>query len=104
MYLIGCIVLSILLVGFFIGIQVAFVNLNRLSVELKKKQGKSSGILFSGFLEEPSRFIGITLVGFNIFLVVYGLLNRCFAATVLELVGYYMAYIKRLYQRNKVFI
>jgi len=74
MYLIGCIVLSILLVGFFIGIQVAFVNLNRLSVELKKKQGKSSGILFSGFLEEPSRFIGITLVGFNIFLVVYGLL------------------------------
>jgi len=74
MYLIGCIILSILLVGFFIGIQVAFVNLNRLSVELKKKQGKSSGILFSGFLEEPSRFIGITLVGFNIFLVVYGLL------------------------------
>jgi putative hemolysin len=74
MYLIGCIVLSILLVGFFIGIQVAFVNLNRLSVELKKKQGKSSGILFSGFLEDPSRFIGITLVGFNIFLVVYGLL------------------------------
>lgn len=74
MYLIGCIVLSVLLVGFFTGIQVAFVNLNRLNVELKKKQGKSSGILFSGFLEEPSRFIGITLVGFNIFLVVYGLL------------------------------
>jgi len=74
MYLIACIVLSVLLVGFFTGIQVAFVNLNRLNVELKKKQGKSSGILFSGFLEEPSRFIGITLVGFNIFLVIYGLL------------------------------
>ncbi|MEJ7736219.1 MAG: hemolysin family protein [Chitinophagaceae bacterium] len=68
------IVLSILLVGFFVGIQIAFVSVNKLTVELKKKQGRRSGILISYFLDEPSKFIGATLVGFNVFLVIYGLL------------------------------
>lgn len=68
------IVLSIILVGFFAGIQIAFTNVNKLTVELKKKQGRSSGILLSAFLDEPSKFIGATLVGLNLFLVIYGLL------------------------------
>ncbi len=68
------IVLSIMLVGFFAGIQIAFTNVNKLTVELKKKQGRRSGILLSGFLDEPSKFIGATLVGLNLFLVIYGLL------------------------------
>jgi putative hemolysin len=68
------VVLSILLIGFFSGIEVAFVSVNRLTVELKRKQGKSGGVLIAKLLEQPSGFIGITLVGFNIFLVIYGLL------------------------------
>jgi putative hemolysin len=68
------IVLSIILVGFFAGIEVAFSGINRLNVELKKKQGKKSGLLFSYFIDDPTRFIGFVLVGFNVFLVVYGLL------------------------------
>ncbi len=68
------IVLSIILVGFFAGIEVAFASLNRLNVELKKKQGAKSGLLFSYFIEDPTRFIGFVLVGFNFFLVIYGLL------------------------------
>jgi putative hemolysin len=71
---IGWIVLSIILIGFFVGIQIAFVSVNKLTVELKKKQGRSSGLLFSRFLDEPSKFIGTILVGFNVFLVIYGLL------------------------------
>lgn len=71
---IGYIVLSILLVGFFVGIQIAFISVNKLTVELKKKQGRRSGILLSYFLDEPSKFIGATLLGFNFFLVIYGLL------------------------------
>jgi CBS domain containing-hemolysin-like protein len=63
-----------LLVGFFAGIQMAFVSVNKLTVELKKKQGRRGGILLSYFLYEPSRFIGATLIGFNFFLVIYGLL------------------------------
>ncbi|HEX6915634.1 MAG TPA: CNNM domain-containing protein, partial [Chitinophagaceae bacterium] len=65
---------TLLFIGFFSGLEIAFVSVNRLSVELKKKQGKKSGIIISSFLEKPSRFIGTTLLGFNIFLVVYGLL------------------------------
>src|SRR5688572_9775433 len=71
---IGWIALSIILIGFFVGIQIAFVSVNKLTVELKKKQGRSSGLLFSRFLDEPSKFIGTILVGFNVCLVIYGLL------------------------------
>lgn len=65
---------TLLLIGFFSGLEIAFVSVNRLSVELKKKQGKRSGLIISSFLERPSRFIGTTLLGFNIFLVIYGLM------------------------------
>ncbi len=68
------IVLSIILIGFFTGIQIAFVNVNRLTVELKKKQGKSSSILLSTLISAPGKFLGTTLIGFNICLVIYGLL------------------------------
>jgi putative hemolysin len=68
------IIVFVLLISFFAGIDVAFTSINRLKVELKKKQGKKGGILLSSFFEDPSRFLGITLIGFNICLVVYGLL------------------------------
>ena len=71
---IGWIAVSIVLIGFFVGLQIAFVSVNKLTVELKKKQGRSSGLLFSRFLDEPSKFLGTILVGFNLFLVIYGLL------------------------------
>src|SRR3954469_9277093 len=68
------IVITLLLIGFFAGIEIAFVTANRLSIELKKKQGKRSGLILSKFMEEPARFIGTCLIGVNVFLVVYGLL------------------------------
>ncbi|KIC94792.1 hemolysin family protein [Flavihumibacter solisilvae] len=72
--LLGFIIILLLLVGFFSGIEAAFSSVNRLSVELRKKQGRTGGILMSQFLDRPSNFIGIVLVGFNIFLVFYGLM------------------------------
>lgn len=73
-----CIGIAILLIAFFAGIEVAFANANRLSIELKKKQGSSSGILLSKLWDQPSRFIGTVLVGFNFFLVVFVLLVSIF--------------------------
>ncbi len=72
-YLLIWIGVSLLMIAFFAGIEIAFISANRLSIELKKKQGKRSGIVLSRFMEEPSRFIGICLIGVNIFLVIYGL-------------------------------
>jgi putative hemolysin len=73
-FIIFLIVITIIFIGFFAGMEIAFVTANRLSIELKKKQGKLSGIILSRFMEEPARFIGTCLIGINFFLVIYGLL------------------------------
>ncbi len=65
--------IAFILAGFFAGIEVGFVSLNRLAVELRKKQrSKSAGIL-SQFLDEPSKFIYAMNVGIVMMLVIYGL-------------------------------
>jgi CBS domain containing-hemolysin-like protein len=58
-----------LLMGFFAGIEMAFYSANRLSIEIKKKQGVTSTQILSRFIESPARFLGTTLIGFTIFLV-----------------------------------
>lgn len=71
----GILLLGILLIlGFFAGIEIAFVSSNKLSIELKKKQGRRSGIIISQFLDNPWAFVGSCIVGYGIFLVIYGLL------------------------------
>lgn len=72
------ILISLLFIGFFSGIEIAFVSANKLSIELRKKQGIYSGKVWSDFADKPARFIGTTLIGFNIILVVYGLLWSSF--------------------------
>ena len=62
--LIGIIV-AFMLVGFFAGIEVAFVSANKLPIELKKKQGLRSGKILSEFMDTPAKFIGTTLIGIN---------------------------------------
>lgn len=73
-YTILCIVGTLLFIGFFAGYEIAFVTANRLTIELKKKQGKKSGTILARFMEFPARFIGTCLIGLNVFLVIYGLL------------------------------
>ncbi|MEY2640043.1 MAG: hypothetical protein RIR90_1525 [Bacteroidota bacterium] len=74
LYTIGWIFVTLLFIAFFAGYEIAFVSGNRLNIELRKKQGKRSGIIIAGFLEHPARFIGTCLIGLNFFLVIYGLL------------------------------
>ena len=78
LYTIIWIVVSLILIGFFAGYEIAFISANRLSIELKKKQGLRSGIILSNFMESPAKFIGTCLIGLNIVLVVYGLLFTSF--------------------------
>jgi putative hemolysin len=63
------IALAVFFIAYFSGIEVAFTTANRLNIELKKKQGSTSSQLLSSLFENPSRFIGVNIVGFN-FLVV----------------------------------
>jgi CBS domain containing-hemolysin-like protein len=62
-----------MLMGFFAGIEMAFYSANRLGIELKKKQGTTSGKLLAQFTESPVRFLGTTLIGFNVFLIFFSL-------------------------------
>ncbi|HEU5167356.1 MAG TPA: hemolysin family protein [Chitinophagaceae bacterium] len=66
-------ILTILLMGFFAGIEMAFYSANRMSIELKKKQGRTSGQILDQFVDHPVYFLGTTLIGFNVFLVFFGL-------------------------------
>ncbi|MFZ1529520.1 MAG: hemolysin family protein [Ferruginibacter sp.] len=68
------IIISLVFIGFLSGVEIAFISVNKLSIELNKKQGTYSGKLWSGFGERPARFIGTILVASNVLLVVYGLL------------------------------
>jgi putative hemolysin len=75
--------LAIFFIAYFSGIEVAFTSANRLNIELKKKQGANSGILLSNLFDNPSRFIGTNIVGFNFFLVIAVLLGSAFWSLVI---------------------
>jgi putative hemolysin len=66
--------IALLLIGFFAGIEIAFISANKLSIELNRKQGTKSGKVWGFYADRPARFIGTTLVGINLVFVVYGLL------------------------------
>jgi len=64
--------ISLLFIGFFAGMETAFVSANRLTVELKKKQGKHSGLILARLFENPFQVLASCIVGYNMFLVIYG--------------------------------
>lgn len=68
------IIIALLLIGFFTGIESVFISANKLSVELRKKQGNYSGKTWAFFLKKPARFIVTMLLTIDILFVIYGLL------------------------------
>lgn len=66
------IAVSLVFSFFFSGIEIAFLSANRLQVELRGKQGIWSGRIMSYFMRNPSRFIGTTLIGNTLALVIFG--------------------------------
>lgn len=77
-YLLIGIGISLLLTGFFAGLETAFGSVNRFSVELKKKQGLTSARILGSFMEHPARFIGSSLTGVTLSLVAFVLLTGRF--------------------------
>jgi putative hemolysin len=79
-------VITLLLMGFFAGIEMAYYSANRLNVELRKNQGDTTGNLLAKFIDAPASFIGTTLIGFTVFLVFFALQ----ISTVMEPVWKYL--------------
>lgn len=80
LYIAGC----LLMIAFFAGTEIAFVSANKLNIELKKKQGTMSGRILGHFSGNPEEFIGSSLIGINIFIVIYGLLMTQLTAPYLH--------------------
>jgi len=68
------ILITLIFSFFFSGIEIAFVSANKLQIELQGSQGLLSGKILAGYIKKPSRFIGTTLIGNTISLVLYGML------------------------------
>jgi CBS domain containing-hemolysin-like protein len=64
----------------FSGLEIAFISSNKLQIELQNKQGFLSGRILSQFVKKQGQFIGTTLIGNTICLVLYGI----FMAYLLE--------------------
>ena len=64
-----------MLAGFFSAVEMAYVSVNRLYFELHSKQGPLGEKLVSGFLKNPILFVGTTLTGNTLFLVLFVVLS-----------------------------
>jgi putative hemolysin len=76
----GIVVVTLLFSAFFSGIEIAYISANKLQMELQGKQGTFTGRVLSSFSKRPGQFIGTTLLGNTISLVLYGI----FIANMLE--------------------
>lgn len=79
-YLFTVVLISLIFSAFFSGIEIAFISADKLQIELQRKQGDLAGRILASYVQKPSEFIGTTLIGNTIALVVYGY----FMALVLE--------------------
>ncbi|WP_118950081.1 hemolysin family protein [Taibaiella helva] len=67
----GLIIACLLLIVIFTGVEYAYLASNKLTIELKRKQGRASGRILGSFFDYPERFWSATVIGFYIVLVCF---------------------------------
>ena len=78
---------TILMMAFFSGIEMAFYSVNRFGIELKKKQGRPGAQMLSRLIQTPELFISTTVIGFSISLVCFVLLFSTITFPMWQFVG-----------------
>jgi len=74
------VIITLLFSAFFSGMEIAFISSNKLQIELQRKQGSLVGKVLNTFVNNTGQFIGTTLMGNTVSLVLYGI----FMAFLLE--------------------
>ncbi|REG83981.1 hemolysin family protein [Algoriphagus antarcticus] len=67
------VIITLVFSAFFSGMEIAYISANKLQIELQNKQGDMTGRILSVFVQRPGQFIGTTLLGNTIMLVLYGI-------------------------------
>ena len=65
--------LALVFSAFFSGYEIAFLQGNKLKVELDRKQGKRYALVMEKFIKNPEKLISSLLVGNNVAIVIYGI-------------------------------
>lgn len=63
------VIISVVLVGFFAGVETALVSCNKIRIRYKKDKGSLRAKIIWDILQNPHRMLGTTLVGTNLFVV-----------------------------------
>ncbi|MEB2779071.1 hemolysin family protein [Algoriphagus persicinus] len=79
------VLITLALSAFFSGMEIAFISANKLQIELQNKQGDLTGRILSVFVQRPGQFIGTTLLGNTISLVLYGIFMAYFMEDQLKM-------------------
>lgn len=82
------IVLMLVLSGFFSGMEIAFVNKNRLKLEIDRKQSRLFDRIADVFARHPGQYLTTILVGNNIALVIYSLCMSILLRGIAYLLGW----------------
>jgi CBS domain containing-hemolysin-like protein len=72
-YSIIIILVTLVCSAFFSGSEIAFLQANKLKIEIDRKQGNFNAKILSSFVKHQSKFITTLLLGNNISLVLYGI-------------------------------
>lgn len=78
---------SLLFMMFFAGMEMAFFSASRLNIELKRNQETSKGMRLGKFIDNPAVFLGTTLMGYIIALIIFVLLTNEVAVPVWKKLG-----------------
>lgn len=65
--------LALLFSAFFSGYEIAFLQGNKLKIELDRKQGRKYASVMQKFINNPEKLISSLLVGNNVAIVIYGM-------------------------------
>ncbi len=77
-------IISLIFSFFFSGLEIAFLASNKLQLELKGSQSSFTGKIISSFMNKPSWFIGTTLIGYTVSLVLFASFMTQFLVPILS--------------------